>query len=629
MPKTQSLASATPSQSDPWAWAQWAAQQDPGTYNLGGGRLTDDPNLVKTAGPALRRAGLWNPSWDAWANYQEGTGESGGSPHYGAEPDFSSLSGYELQNTRGPGNSAFLQLRDPSGKQLDLEQYEQSGSWKSKDYIEIAAVAAAMAGGGMMLNGGFAGAGAAAADPIGAYLTTGAVEGSTLGGIGGGASGAVGAGSAAASLASAAPGAAPASALDTLASKYTAAEVAGAADKIGTATSLGGAAAKAIGGAMNAGDWINLAGLGFGVANALNPPDAPDTSGLNAAAAANSDIAKRQQDLAEKQYADTKAIYDEYAPLFKQQAEASIAAQTKSTAQSDAQWADYLQTWKPVEQQLASRSLEMASPGRIDQEGQRAAADASGQFERARQETRRSLEMSGASPEKIAALEASGRLAEAKGVAGATYQGRSGAESKAMAYLDNASRFGRNMPSTGIATAALAGQQGQQAQSAAGNNLSAVTAPGQAAAPLLNNAVSSNNSVGNLLQNAASMQYQGDMNAFNQRMGLAQGLARFSFTSSEKAKDIEGEVDGKQASDAVEKSGSVKWRYKNGMGDGSRALRMGPTAESLAAAAPGVSDGKTVDGISMLGLQHAAIGNHAQRLRRLEKALTLADAEVA
>ena len=56
-----------------------------------------------------------------------------------------------------------------------------------------------------------------------------------------------------------------------------------------------------------------------------------------------------------------------------------------------------------------------------------------------------------------------------------------------------------------------------------------------------------------------------------------------------------------------------------GLGDGSRAQRMGPMAEDLKREAPGVSDGKTVDPISQLGLHHAAIGNLNKRIRKLEK----------
>jgi hypothetical protein len=43
--------------------------------------------------------------------------------------------------------------------------------------------------------------------------------------------------------------------------------------------------------------------------------------------------------------------------------------------------------------------------------------------------------------------------------------------------------------------------------------------------------------------------------------------------------------------------------------------------------APEVSDGETVDGISMLGLHHASLGDHNKRIARLERAASLSDAE--
>ena len=99
------------------------------------------------------------------------------------------------------------------------------------------------------------------------------------------------------------------------------------------------------------------------------------------------------------------------------------------------------------------------------------------------------------------------------------------------------------------------------------------------------------------------------------------------FGSSEKTKHMGGKVEG--ASDAVESSGAKHWKYRKGLGDGSQKPRMGPTAESLRDATGGVvSDGEKVDGIAMLGLHHAAIGEQGNRLKRIEKKLGLSDAQM-
>lgn len=366
---------------------------------------------------------------------------------------------------------------------------------------------------------------------------------------------------------------------------------------------------------------------GGALLGSMMAPDAPDTSGMNASAVANSAVAGRAQDLADKQYADQMRIYEQYAPLYKQQAEASIAAQTKSTAQSDSAWGDYQATWKPVEQKLAAKSLAYSDPGRVEQEGQRAGSLAQTQVDRAQRETEMSLSQAGASPEKIAALMAAGRVSGAKTIGAAEYQGRSDAEAKGMAYLDNAAKFGRGMPSTGLETARLAGQQGSLAQGAAQNQQSSAAAAATSAAPLLNTAINANNSAGRLFGGAADLTFQGDMAKYNATMGGV-GAGNYmagKFPSSEKIKDVGSLADGGAASDAIERSPSKRWRYKPGEGDGDTAERVGPMAENLAAVAPQVSDGKTVDMISMQGLHHASLGDHNKRLKRLERAANRKD----
>ena len=159
---------------------------------------------------------------------------------------------------------------------------------------------------------------------------------------------------------------------------------------------------------MTASNWIDLAGLAMTgyMAGKQTAPQPADTSGLNEAARTNAEIGKRQMDLAEKQYADSMALFEEFKPMLTEQIQQSITMQGKSIERSDEAWNFYNDTWKPVEQQLASRSLEMASPGRIAQESERAALETQGQYDAAMTESRRRLQMAGANPEKIAAIEA-------------------------------------------------------------------------------------------------------------------------------------------------------------------------------------------------------------------------------
>lgn len=351
--------------------------------------------------------------------------------------------------------------------------------------------------------------------------------------------------------------------------------------------------------------------------------DAPRPDPLiGKAAEANSAIGSRVQDLAEKQYADQKSIYDKYLPTLQDLIAKSTVAQDKATAQGDSAWADYSATWKPVEQTLASRSLAYGSPDRINQEADRAGAGAQEQVDQAQQETERSLAASGASPEKIASMLASGRAVGAKTVAGARYQGSAAAEDKSMGYLDNAARFGRNMPSTGLATAALASQTGGQVTGGVGALQSAAAVPGQAAAPLFSTAVGANNAAGSLAatrwgqQNAGATSSNGFIGDLYGAQAKAAGMI---YPSSRKLKHVGKKVDGKKAARAIEKTPSSHWAYKKGMGDGSTQARMGPIAEDVAANAPEVSDGHAIDVASHLGLHHAALGSMSKRLRALEE----------
>lgn len=344
------------------------------------------------------------------------------------------------------------------------------------------------------------------------------------------------------------------------------------------------------------------------------------------------DIANRELDLAETQYADQKALLDEYSPLLKDLISKSVVAQDKATQQSDDAWASYNETWRPVEQKLAKDSLEWASPARQEQEAQRAGAAVTSTFDQARADTRQALQSAGMDASTIATLEAAGRLEEAKAKGGAMDTARRDTEKAGLAYLDNAAKFGRNMPSTGIATAQLAGQQGQAVQGNYGSLTAATAMPAQTAGTLYGQAARTAGSAGNLFMNSGQMlsnAYTQQGQVFQDVMGAASGAYGMfggkNFGSSEKTKHVGPKVKGKDAEKAVEKSPSKHWRYKNGEGDGNTKDRMGPTAEALHKAAPAVSDGRRVDGIAMLGLHHAAIGSQTKRLAKIEKKLGLSD----
>ena len=246
--------------------------------------------------------------------------------------------------------------------------------------------------------------------------------------------------------------------------------------------------------------------LAGGAANALAPK--VDTSGLEANAASARDIANRQMSLAEKQYADQQALLSQYSPMIQELIKGQLTDQGLSRERSTAQWNDYTNVWRPTELAFNKQSMDFANPARYQQEADRAGVDAATQFDRAKQQQVRQLQMAGASPEKIAALTAAGDILAAKGTAGARSQAYRDSEMKGLNVLQGAASFGRNMPSTGIQTAALAGQQGQQGMAGV-QGLSSMTAtPATIASNLMGQSLNANNTATQSLLQAQNLGLQ-------------------------------------------------------------------------------------------------------------------------
>lgn len=349
-------------------------------------------------------------------------------------------------------------------------------------------------------------------------------------------------------------------------------------------------------------------------------PDAPDPDPMiGEAAKANAEIGKEALALQREQYADQKALTDKYMPVFEEQIRLSQAEQAKSTARSDQQWESYQRDFAPLESELAKKALEYNTDGRQTMEADRAAADVSQNFGLARQRMAEDMAASGGLPGSGAGLANANAMAieEAKARAGASNTARRQVESQGLAYLDNAARFGRNMSSTGLAAASLAGQQGGQAQGSVGGLSQLVAAPVQQSQGLFGAAVGANSSAGNLGLGLFNAELQGQKNS-NAIFGdiLKAGASIYGMPSSEKLKVMGDEVDDAEATKLMRKSPAKEWSYKPGLGDGSTQQRMGPTAESLAGTP--VSDGTKIDMPSMLGLHHASLRDVDKRLAKLE-----------
>lgn len=280
---------------------------------------------------------------------------------------------------------------------------------------------------------------------------------------------------------------------------------------------------------MGWGDWLQLGNLALGVYKTNQAGklagESLDAAKLNAET--QKAISDRQMALAEKQYADQTALWNELKPYYMQQIQTQLGEQQKSIGRADSAWADYQNIWRPQEQRLSDMTTELTAPGRTEQEAQRAAADVTSQADAAAQENRRQLEAAGASPEKIAALEAAGRLSTAKAVGGAMGDARRAQETRAIGLVDNAARFGRNQTSTGLSLASLGTNQGGAVTGTAGATQGAASVPAGTTSSILGQAANTNASAGNLwlgMANAGTNQQRNVMDFYGDLIGAGAGL---------------------------------------------------------------------------------------------------------
>jgi hypothetical protein len=266
-----------------------------------------------------------------------------------------------------------------------------------------------------------------------------------------------------------------------------------------------------------------------------------------------------------------------------------LTEQQKISGRGDDQWGNYLSTFRPIEQKMAASALNYDTPQRREMAAQQAMGQVASSFDQQRQQANEEAIRYGMDPTTITAMGNANRLEEAKAQAGAANTARTNVENKGLELVSNAANYGRNLVNSST-------QQSSVATGTAGTAAGIANSQAQIAAQ--NQA------------NKTSM-YSDLLNA---------GLTAYGmFSSSRKTKHVGKRVEGLAAIKAIEKSPANHWRYREGEGDGNTKDRMGPMAEDLAKVAPQVSDGRTVDGLALIGLQHAAIGNLSKRVKQLEK----------
>jgi hypothetical protein len=325
---------------------------------------------------------------------------------------------------------------------------------------------------------------------------------------------------------------------------------------------------------------------------------------------------KESIQLGRDQFSAQQALLAKFTPLYEDQIRLSQEAQAKNTARSDAQWQQYTDTFKPLEEKMAATVAGYDTQERRDKAAADAMAGVTGTFDQARQGLTESLNQQGigSSSGKGLALRNAMGIEEAKAKAGAGSSAIRNVESTGLSLLGSATNFGRGLTNTGL-------QTGQAAMSA-GNNatgqvsgLSGMTGAGFGAA-MQGYGTGINGLVSNYQAQADASRSQNGI--FGDMMGAGMGIAgMFMQSSSKKAKDRGAKVDGKKALKGLAALDVENWTYKPGQGD--EGSHIGPYAEDVQRefgdrAAPG---GQMIDMREMSATNGHAIGALAQELKAL------------
>ena len=246
------------------------------------------------------------------------------------------------------------------------------------------------------------------------------------------------------------------------------------------------------------------------------------TDAASAAADKQSAIARRQQDLAEKQYADTQARQAKFDPLYEQMMTSTLQdAQTARERGAD-QWNQYLTTFRPLEEKMASTAANYDTTERRNQEAADAVSGVTTQFDKAQQAQTRNLSRAGIALDSGRALTLgeTADFAKAKAAAGADRTARKQVEATGINLVHGAAAFGRNQTGTAL-TASGQGAGDTATASGIGSTVANIANSGAASTgSLLSGAAGTLGSVANLYGNQAS--------AANQAVGqLGQGLGYY------------------------------------------------------------------------------------------------------
>lgn len=355
--------------------------------------------------------------------------------------------------------------------------------------------------------------------------------------------------------------------------------------------------------------------------------DAPDYSGMNAAAQANAEIAREALNFYRQIYAEQAPAREKAADVAMEVANQQLASSKLNDSISQDYWNYQKNTFRPLEQGIVTAAQEYDTPVRREAAAAEAVADVGIQAGLAQQAQTRQQQRMGVNPSSGKALALSNQMgmAEALGKAGAANKARDNVELQGYARKMDAANLGRNLASNQATSAQVATTVGNSAVSNAGVPLAQSNQAVQTAGQGFNTAIQGNNSAGSIYGQVAQMEGQdsGLMGALGgvagQFAGSSAGSKWLVGLSDKNSKTDVKPMSDEQALEAVKKTPVSRWKYKPDEGDGGE--HVGPMAQHVnknmgEQAAPG---GKMVDLITLNGMNMAATGALARKVDKLAK----------
>lgn len=357
--------------------------------------------------------------------------------------------------------------------------------------------------------------------------------------------------------------------------------------------------------------------------------DAPDNSGVNAAALANAELSRETMDFYREIYAEQTPAREAAAKLATEVANQQMASSKQNDAIAKDYWDYQKNTFRPLEQGIVADAEAYDTAARRESEAGTAVADVGMQAQLAREAQTRQQQRMGVNPNSGVAvsMQSALSLGEAAAKAGAAGAARKNVETIGVARKMDAASLGRGLPSAQATSASVALQGGNNAVANAAAPLQQASAGAGLVGQGAQIAGNLNSSAGQMYGQASNAQSQA--NATNAgtlgTLGTIAGTA-LMFMSDENKKEGIKPVTDEEALAAVEKTPVSSWKYKAGEGDGGQ--HVGPMAQHVRKsmgdkAAPG---GKVVDLITMNGVTMAGVAALSRKVDKLSKKLEGASA---